>query len=245
MIIPHFVQFRDMFAVSVTWSGVATFAAAGRTLTVAPAPGFDALGFLAGMRCQVVGTASNDGWWTLQTVAAGVLTFVETPVNEVGIACSATARFEDRDGYATWPVANVRKVGSGFGDSGSTITGIPKPYAGTIGGFTVTCNAGAADAVPGTDEYDWYLSQRSDVPANQLLSTYAVTAGANTYSGSVRFWYDAIALRDAIGADVMGTSGVTPTAIAHLFARTYLYVKRRSDGAIQWVDLTRAQIANV
>lgn len=38
--------------------------------------GFVAAGFVAGMHIKVSGSASNDGWYTLKTVAAGTLTLI-------------------------------------------------------------------------------------------------------------------------------------------------------------------------
>ena len=141
------------------------------------------------------------------------------------------------DGMPEWPASYVRLAASGFGDTGTTITGVPTPYAGTF--FRVTCNAGAADAVAGVDEYDWYLSQRTDQTALQNLAIWNGAVGSNTYSGTARILHTAAA-ESAFG---FTATTVTPGVIPLLFRHCYLYVQRRSDSAIQWIDLLRAMTA--
>jgi phosphate transport system permease protein len=68
----------------------------------------------------------------------------EGPVTNV----TTFAAFYDRDGYATWPESSVNLPASGFGDTGPTFTGIPKPYIGRAAGIIVSCNGSVADAVP-------------------------------------------------------------------------------------------------
>lgn len=258
MIIPNFTQFRSMFALTVplTFPGgggeTLTFDAGAQTITRSIG---NWLAWFAQhsdfMWIQVVGTASNDGWRQIKKATPAVLEFAAGSgiVNEAAVACSTLATYRDLDGYYTWPVANVRLPASGFGDTGSTITGIPRPIYSTIGGVSITCNGGAFDAVPGVDEYDWYLSQCTDDPARQLLFLQEPNILPNTCSGRVYLLANAANCRADIGSSI--TSGgptaiwIAPDAVGPLFTHKYLYVQRRSDKAIQWVDLYRAQIAGV
>lgn len=141
------------------------------------------------------------------------------------------------DGMPEWPATYVRLAASGFGDTGSTFLGTPTPYSGTA--MLISCNASATDAVPGVDEYDWYLSQRTDVPASQYLETFPRTFLGNTYSGSIRIVHTSLA-ESAFG---FTPTTVNPSHIPLLFRNCHLYVQRRSDNAIQWLDLLRAQTA--
>lgn len=125
------------------------------------------------------------------------------------------------DGFETWPTAKLRAAG--FSSLATpTITAYP---------IALTCNAGAADTVPNTHEYDWYLSQRSDVVGGQY---FAISMPDPSKSGSV-----SIALQAGNVAKLLpGLSGadlLTTSSLALLFKSVALYVSRRSDKAYQWI----------
>ena len=103
----------------------------------------------------------------------------------------------------------------------------------------MTCNALANDAVPGADEFDWYLSQRTDAAAFQLLTISVYNpGGGNTASGTVTLFRTALSI-----TEIGPVTAQTPQRAEDLFRHTYLYVRRRSDRSIQWVDLQKAQVA--
>ncbi len=191
-------------------------------------------GFVDGMLITVTGTALNDGVYRVATVADQTLTLSpEESLTAETIGCSIVGVETYVDGYEKWPYQNVRKPGSGFGDLGSTITGIPKPWP-TFSSFGITCNGFAPDAVFGVDEYDWYVSQRSeDTSAQPLTLSFVSTA-----SGTI-----IISPKPARYGKVAGDP-MTPDEVIKVFRNCHIYVKRISDGAIQWVDMLRAQVAN-
>jgi hypothetical protein len=218
--------------------GLATFADADANPdTIAdPAGGFVADGVLAGMTVRPTGTASNDGVvYTVETVADNLLTLVaaDTVVGEGPVACTLTSYWLDRDGFEEFPgpFGHTNLVRAAGFDGG--FTGIPKPWTGFV--FSVTCNATAADAVPGTDEYHWYLSRRTDDPAKQYVSVVPYVnpfALGNTYSGTIKIDDTALATTE-LGI----VEPVTPTQIVEVFKHCDLYCIRAVDGAIQWVNL--------
>jgi len=155
---------------------------------------------------------------------------------EAGATITFEAVHVDVEGIETWPILLVKTV-AGFGLAGSTLTGIPKPLT-TVIAITVTCNAGAADAALGVDEYDWYLSQRTDQLASQpLLMVQVPDSGGQSFSGSVQI-------------DINPTLGYLPSGqlnsedLIAIFKHCHLYVQRRADKAIQWVDLLKEMVAN-
>jgi len=227
-----------MAAVRVTSTiAAATFADANPDTIADPASGLVADGVKAGMVTRPNGTANNDGFlFTVDTVAVNLLTLaaVDAVVAEGPVACTLESYWLDRDGLEEFPgpFAHTNMVRAAGFDGG--IENIPTPWVGAS--VTVSVNAFAADAVKGTDEYHWYLSQRTDDPAKQYLSVlhYNVPVIANTYSGSVRLIVSALATSE------LGLSGVpTPTQTAEVFKHCDLYCIRVSDGAIQWANLLR------
>lgn len=238
MICTNFSTFRLAFSQYAAASISGTFDAAAKTIVRALGD-YVANGFLAGHVLDVTGTANNDGRYTIASVATTTLTLVasDTLANEGPVACALFAVYRDADGLERWPVALVRTAGD-FGALGTTITGIPTPYLGVQ--FTVTCNAGAADGTPGTDMYDWYLSQRSDTAGAQyLLVTPYLPVGPNTYSGSVQIVHGTLAV-SGLGL----TTPPSPQVVVDVFKHCHLYVQRRSDKAIQWCDLLRSMVAS-
>jgi len=191
-------------------------------------------GFVAGMLITVTGTALNDGVYRVESVLPQTLTLSsEESLSAETVLCTILGVETCVDGYEKWPYQNVRKPGSGFGDAGTTIGGFPKPWP-TFSGFTVTCNAFVPDAVPGVDEYDWYISQRTENPAAQPLTIYPVIGGSSTLVVEPK--------ADNFGKLVNDT--ITPDDLIKIFRNCHFYVIRKSDRAIQWIDMLRAQVAN-
>lgn len=128
---------------------------------------------------------------------------------------------EDNDGLLEFPgIAKLRSGG---------FTGLATPTIGAFP-FTVTCNGGVSDS---GFAFDWYLSQRTDMPANQYLTCVQLD---NTHSGSV--------VIDTVDANVAKLlPGVDPSDytdaanIALILKNCHLYVQRRSDDAYQWIKL--------
>lgn len=243
-ILAQHTHFRRQFAIKGSTSASLTFVSGSPDTITRAAGDFTADGHLADHSLDVVGTTNNDGRWPVASVAALTITLTTSTAltNEGPVACTLTSSFIDDDGYDRWPLTYVRLAGSGFGaasgsgNPGSTITGVPTPYAGSP--FTVTCNAVAADAVRGVDEYRWYLSQRTDTPASQHLDIYQLASTpTQSFSGTVRIVHTALA-QSAFG--FTGSSDFTPDMVPLLFRNCHLYVQRISDNAIQWVDLLRA-----
>lgn len=93
-----------------------------------------------------------------------------------------------KDGLPEWVKAKVREPGSGFGDTGSTIVGIPTPARNHYP-LLVSCNSFIPDAVPFADEYRWFLSARTETSGSQpIVSSVSqprfITAGGPEIYGS-------------------------------------------------------------
>lgn len=128
------------------------------------------------------------------------------------------------DGHLTFPGTAKLRTGGFTGLVTPTITAYP---------ISITCNAGAADAVAGVHEYDWWLSQRTSTAAVQPL---LITHADPTKSGTVSININA----GPIGVLLPGLSGaglLTDAALATIFRNVHLYVSRRSDRAYQWIRM--------
>lgn len=234
-ILGSFAEFRRYFSREVEETTSFEFVASGNELTRAAgsflsmpsSSGGANIAMQANSVIEVTGTTSNDGIYNAETIAAGSVTLAETPTNEGPLTCTIKAVPRDVDDLPNWPLVDVR--GLGF-DGG--ITGMPAPYTGL--NVTLTANSTAADSVAGTDEYHWYLSQRTDEPARKLWNiTPYVDGTSNTYSGSV-----------IIGPTALNVANydlsVDSDDLAAVLRHVHLYVMRITDGAIQWLDLYRA-----
>lgn len=129
------------------------------------------------------------------------------------------------DGLPEWPVASLRANGFDDGISVSPTDAFP---------MTLTCNAGAVDAVDHVDEYDWFVSQGKET-AGQGVGHFVVTRkppGTDTYSGS-------IVVDLTAAAEVLFPDPFDVSSIEVLFFGVDVYARRRSDGAIQRLDLRR------
>lgn len=137
-------------------------------------------------------------------------------------ATSSTPRAND--GLEVYPAANVRAGGFTGGFSGLT-----RPLTFPL---TVSCNGLGVDTLVAgppavyIHEYDWYLSQRTEVDADKYLY---LESFSDSQSGTV----------------ILGLTSLASTryptldedALNALFRHCALYVQRRGDKAIQWIDL--------
>ena len=142
--------------------------------------------------------------------------------------------YVDSDALERYPVANVRAGGL------APISGWTVPYDTAL--MTLTVNAGAADAVDGVDEFDWYVSQRTDDPDLQYLALATPAAYPLSYSGSLTMIHTALAESEF---NIATGQALTPSQLALLFKHVSVYVQRRSDKAIQWASALRAQVTNI
>jgi len=230
MIITQYETFRWAFAVKATANSALTFFDTNPDRINRAAGSWIADGFAATQRILPAGTANNDKYYTVASLSATDITLVATDAAtaEGPVVADVTGWYVDADGRPQWPTTKVDIAGFT-----GTVTGGPTPYAGTS--FAVTCNAGAADAAYGIDEYNWYLSQRG---GSYITMTQKAPSATNTYSGSVDLVHSATAESEF---------GFTPTTvdedvIRKVFNRCDLYVQRVSDGAIQHVLLYDAML---
>lgn len=129
----------------------------------------------------------------------------------------------DRSGYERWPVEKV------LGPIGSSSFRLAMPAS-----FDVTAmlsvNELAYDAIPGLDEFDWYLSQRTDLPGEQLFALRRIDDENGTRSGSVKL------VPTVLMAAVVSLDEQHPTPSSEqaerIFKYVAVYVRRRSDGLI-------------
>lgn len=137
---------------------------------------------------------------------------------------AAPAAVVSADGYLTFPGTAKLRTG-GF-------TGLVTP---TISAFatTITCNAGASDAVLGVHEYDWYLSQRTDVAASQCMT---IAHGNPAKSGTVTITLIE-AMVDRLLPGRTDEELLEDDSLAVIFRNVHLYVSRRSDRAYQWIRM--------
>jgi hypothetical protein len=120
------------------------------------------------------------------------------------------------------PGAKVRA--SGFGDSIS----FDLPIASWP--VVITCNGGAPDATSGVDDYDWYLSQRTDDPDSQY---FFMTSEFGT-SGTVT-----LHLNDDVNV------GKLCPGVANPIDDESLYCRRKSDGAIDLCKMLARTLVKV
>lgn len=243
MICVNWISFRRLFAVhALTGAIPCTFLTTSPPrITRTDAGSFVADGFELGMIADIANTVSNNTRVHVEAFETNgspndtiVCAADDVLAAEVAATAEIDGAFIDGDGVWTWPIDLVRKVGSGFGDAGSTLTGVT-PWYDPGGSLEISCNTGAPDAVFGVDDFDWYLSQRTDEQARQYLEIENFPAdGGESFSGFVR-------IRNAALADTFAPNApsITPQVLKRLFRYAHLYVRRRSDGAIQWVDLHR------
>ena len=194
---------------------------------------------------------ANDGDYPLASIVTDTLTVNNENYPSIARLIDETSspgtfgfelrHLDDGDGVVHWPLELVRAAGSGFGDAGSTMSGItiPVPLTGSV----LTSNGGASDAVAYTDEYNWFVSQQTPVPSLRYLDVSEVLEPdeVTPRSGSVL-----IALSQT-GADEFSVTapGFTAVQLANVYRDCYAYVQRISDDAIQLVDLAKAATTGV
>jgi len=237
MIFHNWASFRAGFAESALRISTYTFADANPDTITCTDGSVDLVadGFAAGQTIEVCNSISNDGTYTANAVGGAGNRVITLRPSDSLTAEVATAnvyvrgRNYDVDGIDIWPASYVRA-----GAFSGGFSGIDKPYTGAQ--MIITINALAYDSVWGVDDYDWYLSQRSDDPTRKYLDIApAPRTASGTRSGTILVEHNALATAE------YGTISTPSMALIHeLFAYTYLYVQRRSDKAIQWVDLLRA-----
>jgi len=139
----------------------------------------------------------------------------------------------DLDGFPVWPYAKLNTGGFSGSLAFTSImaSGIP---------FSATCNSFAADSVAGVDEYDWYVSQRTDTSANQY---FTVGAHSANHSGSITLdVVDAnvkllIPALSALNYADMRAALKNDAYLKLIFRDVAFYVQRRSDKAYQWATI--------
>lgn len=127
------------------------------------------------------------------------------------------------DGLPEWPIALLRANGFDGGFEIENPDALP---------FRVSCNEGAPDAVENVDEFDWFVSQGAESGGPFELSR-ATSLDPVSLSGS-------IVLSLSAWAAALYPTPFDVSTIEVLFFAVDLYVRRRSDGAIQRLDLRRA-----
>jgi hypothetical protein len=235
----RYTDFRARAARRISVSG--SFTIANSTITRA-AGNFIADGVKIGMSVQAFGSAANDGaLFTVIFVSQLWILVAETVAVESPTVCTLKFVWMSTDSLEEYPGLFAGQAGhtnlvraNGFN---AGFTGIP---TGAVGqNFFVSVNGQAPDAIAGVDEYDWYLSQRSDDPAKQWLScATAHFFSSDTYSGTVLVATTALA-----NAELGLGLTLTVEQQIEVFRFCHLYCRRRSDGAIQWVDLLKAMFA--
>jgi len=237
-VLRSFQSFRSQFSIYV-WEQPTVSFVSGTPATITRGSGsFVTEGYLDGHYLDVTdglgSTTVNAGRRLIDTVAATTLTLAagETLTNEGPIDATFHSRFIDKDGYERWPDVDTYLHPSAFDDG---FTGIPQPFDGTD--FTVAVSGYTDDEKVNEDEYNWYLSQRTDDVSKQLLSIEQTpNAGGISYSGSV-----------IIGISDYGLTQVSlPLSMNDqllLFKYCHLYVQHLPTKNIQWVDLLEATIA--
>lgn len=132
---------------------------------------------------------------------------------------------EPRDGagYERWPVEKV------LWPSGAAGFRLVMPASFDVAAV-LSVNDLAFDATPGVDAFDWYLSQRSDNPAEQIFTLRRFDDENGTRSGTVRLV--PTALMTAMFA--LDEQHPTPSAeqAERIFKYVAVYVRRRADRAI-------------
>ncbi len=244
-ILANYTTFRYIFAdriLSAPDAGM-TFTA-GPPSTIERAGGsFIADGAATGMYCEPKNTANNDGKrGYISALTATLMTWDASGATLTAEGATPGQQLRSFyvgiDALEEWPgpfSQTTDKVRSGGFSGGISVT----ETAGT-GELVATVNNFATDAIPGADEYDWYLSQRTDDPTKQYLeiSRYGIeSTSGDGYSGTVQINKTALANTE-LGSWSL-SSPMTPDQRRGLYAFCDLYVRRRSDGAIQWLSLDR------
>jgi hypothetical protein len=235
-VLPTFADFRERFARRIEVTQSVNLADGPLTNIVRNAIDWDTTGIAVGMAAVITGSASNDHI-LLRVVSFDDETLVvdQDLTGETAVTVTITFWEVDPDGQPAFPgvYSLVNLVRANSFDGGIAIS-----FADGIQA-EISVNAGAADSVAGVDEYDWYLSQRTDTAASQFFTlTQKADIGGDSFSGTVLFEYAPIATQ------VYGVTGntITVEAFFRLLTHVHLYCRRKSDGAIQWTALLDAMM---
>lgn len=140
-------------------------------------------------------------------------------------AAFATTTDRAADGFEEWPSELV--LANGFDDG---FTGIATP----ILSFPITVSVdGSAN---GSEAYDVFLSQRTEVAADQPFAIARATGKSGSWTITMT-----TAGRLSIGLASV-TDPVSVDQLSQILNFCHLYVSRHSDQAIQWVDLRVATL---
>jgi hypothetical protein len=101
--------------------------------------------------------------------------------------------------------------------------------------FLIIVNNTINDAVAGVDEWDWYLSQRTDNSARQYFTVDRADELPNTRSGRIAVNVSALATGLGYGNIPMST-----TEILALFTDVEVYARERATGFIHHASLLEA-----
>jgi hypothetical protein len=145
------------------------------------------------------------------------------------------------DGQELWDTARVRA--DGFATLNISSLKV-LPITATVNPSTAGATIGANDAAPGTPEYQWYLRQRTDTLADQLFTIATYNASK---SGTVTISFNPTNIDLLLPGEEIA-DGVTITSEYHqklIFYGCVLFARRISDGAIQFVDLTKRALSEV
>lgn len=114
------------------------------------------------------------------------------------------------DGFRAWPIADL-------------VSTVAPPWSTWTMSFPVQFDAaGVDDAVPGTDDWHWYLQQPSERWDGSLAETLMVVSRVDTFLGAPAFRSG----RVSIGLTAAGTARVTPHSAANvsrLLRQSYLF----------------------
>ena len=139
-----------------------------------------------------------------------------------------------QSGYEYWPLELVNQPNQIAGLS------IGRPFSGLI---DVTANGGAIDASAGVDEFDWYVRQRTDIPAKQVFQVTQLPAPpGQTKSGSIALSLSAFAVSQYPS---LGTQTPAYAEIAAALRTVTLFVREIATGQIRTVDLDRYYLTEV
>ncbi len=129
------------------------------------------------------------------------------------------------DGLPEWPAS---MVGANGFDQGITIA------RNDANDIITTCNFGGSDVSPFSDEHDWFCSVRTENEVGKPL-LFAPVPGK---SGSLE-----MTLSEQTSEIYSNPFSVS--TIRAVFGSCFLYVRRRSDGAIQTLDVEKYVAANL
>lgn len=129
------------------------------------------------------------------------------------------------DGLPEWPAAMVNA--NGF-DQGITV-GLNE-----IEQIVATFDATDFDDAPFTEEYDWFCSVRTENEDGKPLLFSPVAGKSGSLTMVLSPW-----------AEAKYPSPLARSVVPALFGSCFLYVRRRSDGAIQTLDLEKYVAANL